>query len=229
MKQLFLLGISAVAVAVCAVPPASAENPAGSPANTTTYYDGLYTGNWVVTTSTGEQCPNIAAAPTLTIYNGAAQFQELNLSFRGYVTPQGALSMQSAGGQTFQGQFDASYGLKGRVTGRCIYDATWSKYTTSLYDGTYSGTSMRTSPGPTNEPCPNIPVAPALHIQNGVGEFRALNLAFRGYVAPDGRLSMQAESGQTFQGQFYGTGQTLSLAGRIIGKCVYDATWGRGG
>jgi hypothetical protein len=40
---------------------------------------------------------------------------------------------------------------------------------------------------------------------------------------------MQAESGQTFQGQFYGTGQRLSLTGRIIGKCIYDATWGKGG
>jgi hypothetical protein len=134
MKQLFLIGISVIAVAVCAVPPASAENPAGSPTNTTT-----------------------------------------------------------------------------------------------IFDGAYSGTSIRTSPGPTNEPCPNIPVAPALHIQNGAAEFRALNLTFHGYVTPDGKLSMQAESGQTFQGQFYGTGVTLSLAGRIIGKCIYDATWGKGG
>jgi hypothetical protein len=226
MKQLFLTGISVLAIAVCAVPPASAENPA---AGSTTAFDGLYTGNWVVTTSTGQQCPNITVAPALTIYNGVAAFQALNLSFRGYVTPQGALSMQSDGGQTFQGQFDTSYGLRGRVTGRCIYDATWSKYTTALYDGAYSGTSMRTSPGPTNEPCPNIPVAPALHIQNGVAEFRALNLPFRGYIGPDGKLLMQAEGGQTFQGQFYGTGQTLSLAGRINGKCIYDATWGKGG
>jgi len=226
MKQLFLMGISVLAVAVCAVPPASAQNPA---AGSTTNYDGLYTGNWVVTTPTNEQCPNLAVAPNLIIYNGVAEFRALNLSFRGYVTPQGALSMQSDGGQTFQGQFDASFGLRGRVIGRCIYDATWSKYTTTVYDGTYSGTSVRTSPGPTNEPCPNIPVAPALHIQNGVGEFRALNLAFYGFVTPDGKLLMKAASGQTFAGQFYGTGQRLSLSGRIIGKCIYDATWGKGG
>jgi len=101
--------------------------------------------------------------------------------------------------------------------------------TTIIYDGAYSGTSIRTSPGPTNEPCPNIPVAPALHIQNGVAEFRALNVTFQGYVTSDGKLSMKSEGGQTFQGQFYGTGQTLSLAGRIIGRCIYDATWGKGG
>jgi hypothetical protein len=134
MKQLFLIGISVLAVAVCAVPPASAENPAGSPTNTTT-----------------------------------------------------------------------------------------------IYDGTFSGTSIRTIPGPTNEPCPNIPVAPALTIHNGLASFNALNLTFQGYVTTDGKLSMQAESGQTFQGQFYGTGQTLSLMGRIIGRCIYDATWGKGG
>ena len=134
MRRSFLMGISLLSVAVCAVPPASAQNPAGSPTNTTT-----------------------------------------------------------------------------------------------IYDGTFSGTSIKTSPGPTNEPCPNIPVAPALHIQNGAAEFRALNLTFHGYVTPDGKLSMQAEGGQTFQGQFYGTGQTLSLAGRINGKCIYDATWGKGG
>jgi hypothetical protein len=131
MKQLFLMGISVLAVAVGAVPPASAENPAGS--------------------------------------------------------------------------------------------------TPTIYDGTYSGTSIRTSPGPTNQPCPNIPVAPALTISNGHASFNALNLTFQGDVTPDGKLSMQAESGQTFQGQFYGTGQTRSLAGRIIGRCIYDATWGKGG
>src|SRR5262249_10906301 len=133
MKKLFVTGISVLAVAVCAVPPASAENPAGSSTNTTT-----------------------------------------------------------------------------------------------IFDGAWSGTSIRTSPGPTNEPCPVIPVAPALHIQGGLAQFRALNLDFQGYITPDGILAMRAESGQTFQGQFYGTGQTRSLRGRIIGKCIYDATWGKG-
>jgi hypothetical protein len=133
MKQSCVLGIPVLALAVCAAHPAPAENPAGSPTNTTTYYDGAY-----------------------------------------------------------------------------------------------SGTSIRTSPGPTNEPCPNIPVAPALHIQNGAAEFRALNLTFHGYVTPDGKLSMVSEGGQTFQGQFVGTGQTRGLVGRIIGRCIYDATWGKG-
>jgi hypothetical protein len=35
-----------------------------------------------------------------------ARFDALNLTFQGYVTPQGELVMQSQGGQTFEGHID---------------------------------------------------------------------------------------------------------------------------
>ena len=97
--------------------------------------------------------------------------------------------------------------------------------TTTIFDGAYSGTSVKTTPGPTNEQCANVPVALALNINNGTAQFRSLGLTFHGYVTTDGKLSMRAESGQTFEGQFSGTTQPRGLTGRIIGKCIYDATW----
>jgi hypothetical protein len=129
MRHSLLLGISLIAVSACAPQPApeQANPPAGPPA-TTTYYDGTYVGQFVQTTPgpTGAPCPNIPVAPALTIRNGVANFAALDLTFQGYVTPQGALSMRSEGGQTFEGQFDPYYVLRGRVIGKCVYDATWN-------------------------------------------------------------------------------------------------------
>jgi hypothetical protein len=73
------------------------------------------------------ECPDYRVAPALTIRNGVAQFQTANLKFQGYVTPQGALTMQAERGQTFQGQIDPYFVLKGRVTGNCVYDASWQR------------------------------------------------------------------------------------------------------
>jgi len=140
MNRLFLLGILLLAISACAPPPpppppaslAPAAAPApGSPANTTTAFDGTYDGSFVQSITPGTpaaQCPNIRVAPALTIRNGVARFAALNLTFQGYVTPQGALVMQSEGGQTFQGQIDPNFVLRGRITGNCIYDATWTKH-----------------------------------------------------------------------------------------------------
>src|SRR5215475_13545620 len=141
MKQLALLGISLLAVSACAPqppPPAApaplaqpAAYPAGSPASTTTAFDGTYDGSFVQQISAGSsnaQCPNYRVAPALTIRNGAARFAALNLDFQGYVTPQGELRMQAPTGQTFVGQFDPYIVLTGRVTGNCVYDATWKKH-----------------------------------------------------------------------------------------------------
>ena len=142
MKHLTLLGISLLAVAACAPqpppPPAApaplaqpAAYPPGSPPNTTTAFDGTYDGSFVQQISAGSsgaQCPNYRVAPALTIRNGAARFAALNLDFQGYVTPQGELRMQAPTGQTFVGQFDPYLKLTGRVTGNCVYDATWQKH-----------------------------------------------------------------------------------------------------
>ena len=129
MRHSFLFGISLLAVSACAPQPApeQAAPPAGPPA-TTTYFDGTYVGQFVQTTApqAGAPCANIPVAPALTIRNGVANFAALDLTFQGYVTPQGALSMRAEGGQTFEGQFDPYMVLRGRVTGQCVYDATWN-------------------------------------------------------------------------------------------------------
>lgn len=128
MTRTFLFGISLIVVSAFASPPKDAAAQ-GSPTNTTTAYDGTYAGQFVRTTSpTGASCPNFKVAPSLTIRNGVARFAALDLQFHGYVTPQGELRMVSEHGQTFEGHFDPYYVLRGRVTGRCVYDATWEKY-----------------------------------------------------------------------------------------------------
>lgn len=143
MKQLLLLGVSLFAVSACAPqpyppPPASQASmaqqvayAAGSPSNTTRAFDGAYDGNFVQNMSAGRttlDCPNMGVAPALIIRNGLAQVQTSVGTFQGYVTPQGALAMQSDHGQTFQGQIDPYFVLTGRTTGpNCVYDASWKR------------------------------------------------------------------------------------------------------
>jgi hypothetical protein len=147
MKRSFLLCLSILAIIGCAqqqpAPPATATGPitptsyvAGSAANTTTAFDGTWTGGLVHNMSAGSALPNASegsascpnyAAPPLTISNGLAQFDVQNIRFQGYVTPQGALAMRTGVGQRFEGQIDAQNVLKGRVIGACVYDATWHK------------------------------------------------------------------------------------------------------
>jgi len=136
-----------LAISGCAqqqpAPPAMATSPitptsyaAGSAANTTTAFDGMWTGGAVRNMSAGSalpgggegssSCPNYTAPP-LTISNGLAQFDVQNIRFQGYVTPQGALAMRTGVGQRFEGQIDAQNVLKGRVIGACVYDASWHK------------------------------------------------------------------------------------------------------
>ena len=72
----------------------------GSVANTTTAFDGTYTGVATQNISQGDtldvarrkrpdNLQNYSVLPPLTIHNGLAQFQLLNYTFQGYVTPQG--------------------------------------------------------------------------------------------------------------------------------------------
>jgi hypothetical protein len=151
MKQLLLLGVSLLAVAVSACappspPPAVAGQPitpvsyaSGSPANTTRAFDGTFTGLSVQNVAGGSitpgastasvNCPNytVSSLPPVTISNGLAQFQAIGLTFQGYVTPQGGLNMNSGVGQTFQGQIDSRNVLSGQVLGRCAYNLSWQK------------------------------------------------------------------------------------------------------
>jgi len=135
MKHSFLLCVSVLGVAASApqeAPPATTAAPPGyaaaPPGGATTFFDGTYIGSFAQNMSApGSQCPNYPVAPVLSINNGVAQFAALDLQFQGYVTPQGQLNMQAPTGQTFQGQIDPYYVLRGRVTGNCVYDATWQR------------------------------------------------------------------------------------------------------
>jgi hypothetical protein len=143
MKQLLLMGMSLIAVSACAMqqpppPPPAVAQPAaassvGSPTNTTTAFDGDYDGAYAKNMTPG--CPNLTVAPFgLVIRNGFAQFQGAALTFQGYVNPQGALSMVSQGGPTFQGQIDPSFVLNGHAAGpNCAYDLTWHRITPFRY------------------------------------------------------------------------------------------------
>jgi hypothetical protein len=59
-------------------------------------------------------------------------------------------------------------------------------------------------------------------ISNGLGQLDVLNLRFQGYVTPQGALPMRSGVGQRFEGQI---DPQKVMRGRVIGTCVYDATW----
>jgi len=127
----------------------------GSAANTTTAFDGTYRGvsnrsasiagagkKAFEPTTTG--CQPFDAPPTLTVTNGLAQFQAMGVTFAGYVTPQGHLTMHSGYGATATGQarpelvdqdldgnFDAqTHALHARVSSmNCTYDVNWQRIT----------------------------------------------------------------------------------------------------
>ena len=138
MKRLFLVGISLLAVSACVPPaaplPVAAPAPMaqaggtapGSPTNTTTAFDGNY-GRPVITAKTSG-CPDLSLPPFFVIQGGRGVLQGYNLSFQGYVNPQGALTMTDGFGRVFQGQIDPQFNLVGRVTGQsCVYDMSWGR------------------------------------------------------------------------------------------------------
>ena len=148
MKPPIFLFASVLAIGGCvpqapppATPAATAVTPAayaaGSSANTTTAFDGTWAGGPIRNMSAAgttlrapgdaPNCPNYTTAPPLTISGGLAQLDVINVRFQGYVTPQGALVMRTGVGQRFEGQIDAQNQLAGRVTGGCLYDATWKR------------------------------------------------------------------------------------------------------
>ncbi len=132
MRRLFLLSVPVLAIAACAPqsppPPPPPTAAAETPPSATTYYDGTYIGSFTENLSaSGSGCPNFPVAPHLTIQNGVARFAALDLSYQGYVTPQGEVRMQSPSGQTFVGHIDPYYVLRGQTTGACVYNATWQR------------------------------------------------------------------------------------------------------
>lgn len=158
MKRPAVIALSLLALSACtgsdtwvgAAP--GVTNAGGSAANTTTAFDGTYTGIAIGNNSKGNtlatsggtsklKCQNYDRPPTLTIANGFAQFQALGTTFAGYVTPQGQLKMSSGYGATvagqispvpvdenFDGQIDSyTHELKGQVLGACAYNVSWRK------------------------------------------------------------------------------------------------------
>ena len=133
----------------------------GSAANTTTAFDGTYRGISHSSASAASQltsgasgrkvaepsttgCQQFDVPPRLWVTNGLAQFQAMGVTFAGYVTPQGHLTMHSGYGATLTGQaqpalvdvdldgvFDTqTHVLHAKVHSiNCNYDVDWQRVT----------------------------------------------------------------------------------------------------
>ena len=138
------------------------------------------------------------------------------------------VSVLAVGGCTAQ-QFSPQAPVTGPIA-PTSYAAGSAANTTTAFDGTWIGGPLRNMSAGNALPaggegytsCPNYPTTPTLVISNGLGEVDTLNLRFQGYVTPQGALVMRSGAGQHFEGQI---GPQNVLAGRMIGPCVYDATW----
>jgi hypothetical protein len=109
------------------------------------------------------------------------------------------------------------------------YAAGSAANTTTVFDGTYSpGPVQNLSKGSAlpgggegSSNCPNYTASP-LVVSNGLAQFDVLNIRFQGYVTPQGSLTMRTGVGQRFEGQVNPQG---AITGRVIGACVYAASW----
>ena len=130
MQRFFMLCVLVLTIAACAPqqPPPPTMAATEGQLQTTIYYDGTYIGSFTENMSaSGSNCPDLPVAPALTIHNGVARFAALDLAYQGYVTPQGDVRMQTPSGQTFVGQIDPYYVLRGQTTGACVYNAIWQR------------------------------------------------------------------------------------------------------
>lgn len=135
-------------------PDAGPTRVGGSATNTTNAFDGTYKGVPPAKSagggSTGPKpaggisptCPQYGETPLLTVSDGLAQFKAFGVTFAGYVTPRGHLTMHSGYGATvigtikpeqvdedFDGDFDTqTHTLSGKVNAtNCIYNVTWQR------------------------------------------------------------------------------------------------------
>ena len=147
MKQSVLVGLSILALAACTPQPSPQAEAVtqpitpmayagGSPSNTTSAFEGTYPGVSTQNISKGNTldvaggnapivCQDYGVPPPLTIHNGLAQFQLLNTTFQGYVTPQGHLKMSGGQGGVVEGQIDNQGVFRAQGVGACAYTATW--------------------------------------------------------------------------------------------------------
>ena len=109
------------------------------------------------------------------------------------------------------------------------YAAGSAANTSTAFDGTWIGGPVQNMSAGSALPnggqgvssCTHY-AAPPLSISNGLAQFDVENIRFQGYVTPQGALAMRTGVGQRFEGQI--DAQNV-LKGRVIGACVYDATW----
>lgn len=121
MKQVVTFGLLALSVAAC-----TPQTPPSQVSSTTMAFDGHY--ERPVIAAKSPTCPDLGAVPYLTISNGLATLQAPTYYFRGNVTPEGALSMHSAQGQTFEGQIDPHFVLNANISGpNCTYHIAWTR------------------------------------------------------------------------------------------------------
>src|SRR3954465_11923597 len=98
----------------------------------------------------------------------------------------------------------AANGLGNRSVGSGLGGGSASN-TTSAFDGTYRGLSIRGDSGadPGLRPvdkysgCQPFAVPPTMTITNGLAQFQAVGATFAGYVAPQGNLTMDSGRGAT--------------------------------
>jgi len=99
--------------------------------------------------------------------------------------------------------------------------------TTTAFDGPYSFSGEEYEPRQRFGfrrgfvDCPNYTASPLI-ISTGLAQFDVLNIRFQGYVTPQGSLEMRTGVGQHFEGRI---NPQRVITGRMIGTCVYDASW----
>ena len=91
--------------------------------------------------------------------------------------------------------------------------------TTTAFDGNYVNPVV-TAKTPY---CPLLPALPSLTITNGSAVWQGPNIAFQGYVTPQGVLTMNSGTGQTFQGRIQ---PVRLLSAHVAGPtCAYDVSF----
>jgi hypothetical protein len=104
--------------------------------------------------------------------------------------------------------------------------------TTSAFDGTYRGLSIRgdsgASPGlqaaDPSTGCQPFVVPPPMTVTNGLAQFQAVGATFAGYVTPQGNLTMDSGRGGIVTVNF--DPQTRIFRGQANSiNCRYDVAW----
>src|SRR6478672_2207544 len=104
--------------------------------------------------------------------------------------------------------------------------------TTSAFDGTYRGLSIRgdSGAGPglqavdPSTGCQPFVVPPTMTIANGLAQFQAVGAVFAGYVTPQGNLTLDTGRGARVTGNFDPQSGIFRGQANTI-NCRYDVAW----